>query len=213
MNSKVYKKLILYLFIIFIPLQISAHGDDDHDDSTKQDTTQTVVVENQQASDSSQAKKSTALFAGFNEFSNLHPLIVHFPIVLLLLAVFSQLVGLFVYQKPLSWVTLVLLLGGFIGGILASQFFHPHTTNLSEKAIKILEAHETYANWTVWLAGIALLFKTISHFFLSRKTWAEVIVLLLIAGSAVTVSLAGHLGSQMVFIENIGPKGQYIEQH
>ena len=213
MDSKVCKTLILYLFIIFIPLQIAAHGDDDHDDSTKQDTTQTVVAEDQQVSDYSKTKKSKGLFAGFDEFSNLHPLIVHFPIVLLLLAVFSQLIGLFVYQKPLSWVTLALLLGGFIGGILASQFFHPHTTNLSEKAISILEAHETYASWTIWLAGIALLFKAISHFFLNRKILAEVIVLLLIVGSAVTVSLAGHLGTQMVYIENICPKGKYIEQH
>ncbi len=208
-----FKKLALYFFVFIIPVQIAAHRDENQNDSTKQDTTQTVASENQQISEASQTKNSTALFAGFEEFPNLHPLIVHFPVVLLLLAVFSELIAFFVYTKSLSWVTLALLLGGFIGGILASQFFHPHTTNLSEKAINILEAHESYANWTLWLAGIALLFKTISHFFLNQKILAEVIVLLLIAGSAITVSLAGHLGSQMVFIENIGPKGKHIEQH
>ncbi|MGM0377037.1 MAG: DUF2231 domain-containing protein [Bacteroidota bacterium] len=213
MDIKANKRFILYLVVIFIPLHISAHGDEEHNDSTKRDTAQTVVAENQQTSDASQTEKSTTVFAGFKEFSNLHPLIVHFPIVLLLLAVFSHLIGFFVFQKPLSWVTLVLLLGGFIGGILASWFFHPHTTNLSEKAIRILEAHETYASWTLWLAGIALLFKTVSHFFLNRKIMTEMVVAILIAGSAVTVSLAGHLGSQMVYIENIGPKGNHIEQH
>jgi uncharacterized protein involved in response to NO len=62
------------------------------------------------------------------------------------------------------------------------------------------------------LAGIALVLKLISHF-TKRKIWAEVIVFLVLAGSAVTVSLAGHLGSQLVFIEEVGPGGNYIKQH
>jgi hypothetical protein len=45
-----------------------------------------------------------------------------------------------------------------------------------------------------------------------RKTWFEVIVFLVLGASALTVSLAGHLGSQMVFIEEVGPGGNYIEQ-
>ncbi|MFW5705620.1 MAG: hypothetical protein ACOCX8_01335 [Bacteroidota bacterium] len=44
----------------------------------------------------------------------------------------------------------------------------------------------------------ALLVKISSHFFLNRKTWIEVLTTFLIAGTAVMVSLAGHLGSQLV---------------
>jgi uncharacterized membrane protein len=158
-------------------------------------------------------QEKTATFAPFSDFPNLHPLVVHFPIVLLLLAVLTQLAGIFMFRKELSWVTLFLLLGGFAGAILASQVFHPHASGLVDRVQEILDTHEQYASITIWLAGIALVFKIISHFFLGNKRWGEWIIFLVIAGSALTVALAGHLGSQMVYLEDVGPKGNKLEQH
>ncbi len=156
-----------------------------------------------------QAEKK--VMAPLSDFPNLHPLLVHFPVVLLVLALITQLFSFFVYQKALSWVTLLLLLFGFAGAWVASEYAHPHTTGLSEYAYKVLLEHERFASITVWSSGIALLLKIISHFFLRMKLWTEILVALLLIVSASAVSLAGHHGAQLVHIEGVGPMGKYLE--
>lgn len=100
--------------------------------------------------------------AGFDEFPNLHPLVVHFTIVLLLLAFLSQITSFLVPKKPLSYITMVLLLGGFIGGIQAAKVFHVHPMALSDHVNALFESHEKFANWTLWLTGISLTGKVIN---------------------------------------------------
>jgi len=160
-----------------------------------------------------QQQDSNSKFAPLVDFPNLHPMVVHFPIVLLLLAFFSQLAALFVYRKPLSWVTLFLLAGGFLGAILASRVFHVHPEGLPASVHDVFEAHEGLAYITLWLSGIALVFKIISHFVFDTKKWAELIVLLVILGAAITVTLTGHLGAEMVYLDQVGPGGNMVEQH
>lgn len=163
------------------------------------------------ASASQNTSESSGVFYSLSDFPNLHPLVVHFPVVLLVLSFFSQLIGLFIYRKEFSWLTMFLLLGGFFGALLAGMVFHPDVDGIPEKAARILEAHDTYASWTMWLSGIALGLKIISHFFLKRKTWIEILVMLVITGSAVTVTLTGHLGAEMVYIEDVGPEGHGLK--
>ena len=149
--------------------------------------------------------------ADFEDFPNLHPLFVHFPVVLLPFAAFFQILGLFVYKKEMSWVVMILVLVGFIAGFIAANFVHPHVGDLPEHARQVYDRHNTYATWTLWLSGIAVLVKLGSHFFLHRTRWAEGVVALVLLGSAFTVSVAGHYGSQLVFIEGIGPQGEHLE--
>ena len=158
--------------------------------------------------ESSQNKPGTA---SFDDFPSMHPLVVHFPIVLLLLAAIAQLFSFFVFKEQLSWVTLALATGGLIGAFAAAEFVHPHTTDLSESAAWVLEQHETYADYTLWLAGLALLMKIASHFFLKRKRWIEAVVAIVLLASAYCVSVAGHHGSQLTHIEGVGPQGEYLE--
>ena len=40
----------------------------------------------------------------------------------------------------------------------------------------------------------------------------EWLTLLFMAATIYAVANAGHLGSQLVYIEGVGPEGQYIEQ-
>ena len=217
---KTVNKTLKFLFIlswILLPTSLLAHGEE-HNDTTEQvspaeSDTSEYVTESHSDANSVAADENDAVFKSLSEFPNLHPLVVHFPIVLLLLAFISQLASFFVFQKPLSWVTILLLLGGIIGAVFASNVFHPHTTGLTENMQKMLETHELYASLTTWLAVIALFLKIISHNWLNRKRWVEIVVLIFLAGSAITVSLAGHLGAQMVHVEGIGPQGNYIEQH
>ncbi len=150
--------------------------------------------------------------ADLEDFPNLHPLIVHVPIMMLVLAAVLQLIGFFVFKREISWIVLGIVLFGFLGAYVASNFSHPHVTlDLPEHARKVLDAHDTYAMWTLWLSGIAVLLKAASHFFLKRVMWAEGVVAIVLIASAYTVSMAGHHGAQLVFIEGVGPQGKYLE--
>ena len=147
-----------------------------------------------------------------SDFANYHPLIVHFPIVLLIFAGVFQSLSFFVYRKELSFAALILILIGVVSVWLASNVFHAHPKDLSERASAMYETHELMAQYTFWLSLFALLAKIVSHFFTSRKWWSEAIVLVCLLGASITVSIAGHHGAQLVHIEGVGPQGKYLEQ-
>ena len=147
------------------------------------------------------------------DFPNYHPLVVHFPIVLLLLAAVFQILSLFVYRKEFGLAGLILLFLGVIAIWLASNVFHAHAMNLPERAINVFEEHELMADYTWWISVAALIAKTASHFVLKRKLWSEAVVVALLIGASITVSIAGHHGAQLVHIEGVGPQGKYLESH
>ena len=192
MNMRLLKIIIIALGIAIFTTPSFAHEGHDHgDENTK--------VEN--------------ISASLDDFPTLHPLVVHFPIVLLLLAVVSQLAGFFIWKNELGIITIILLAGGLIGAYVSGAYVHPHTEGLNERMQAMLTEHERYASWTNWFSLFALIAKVISHFILKKKWWSEAIVMVLIFLSAYSVSIAGHHGSQMVHIEGIGAKGKYLEQH
>jgi uncharacterized membrane protein len=147
------------------------------------------------------------------DFPNYHPLVVHFPIVLLIFAAVFQVLSFFVYRKEFSFATLILLLIGTISVWLSSNTFHAHPMNLPEHVSEMYATHELMAKYTWWLALAALAAKGISHFFNSRKWWSEAVVLILLVGASITVSIAGHHGAQLVHMGGVGPQGKYLEAH
>ncbi len=224
MTNKRYRNsaitLLLSILLLLPGMTAFAHGSEKHEnkktDTVTQSDAHNGIQEKHEHGDEHgnsgmdmQAEKK--VMAPLSDFPNLHPLLVHFPVVLLVLALLTQLFSFFVYRKALSWVTLLLLLFGFAGAWVASEYAHPHTTGLSEHAYKVLLEHERFASITVWSSGIALLLKIVSHFFLKMKLWTEIPVALLLIVSASAVSLAGHHGAQLVHIEGVGPMGKYLE--
>lgn len=150
--------------------------------------------------------------ASFSDFPSLHPLVVHFPIVLLLMAFILQAASVFIFREQLSWVVLITLAFGFAGAVVAGKYVHPHTTDaISEHAALVLTEHERFASLTIWLSGAGLLLKIISHFFLKRKLLPEILVALILLGASICVSIAGHHGAQLVHIEGIGAQGNFLE--
>lgn len=146
-----------------------------------------------------------------DEFDNLHPLVVHFPIVLLLFAALLQGIQLFVLKRNLDWVILFLIGTGFIGAYVAGTYVHPHTHGLTDIAQKVLDNHDKYADWTIWSSALAAVLKVISLFWIKLNRGFEIAVLLVMAFSAFSVSQAGHYGAQLVYIQGVGPQGQYLE--
>lgn len=122
-----------------------------------------------------------------------------------------QIVVLFRTNKLFNYTITAFTILGFISGLLAATVFHAHPAHdINAKAMEIFEEHEKLAFITLWISGFASAFK-IAGLFIQKK-WIEVIALLLLLGSAVTVSLAGHHGSELVYKQGIGPKGEKLEQ-
>lgn len=210
---------LAFLALIFSGLPASAHGDEPHQ-KKKADTTHRMhggaELANPKNIPTVSADPAQAVHrdATMSEFPSLHPLVVHFPIVLLILAAITQLIGLFTLKRELGWVTLALAALGLVGAYVSGSYAHPHTTDdISPRAALWLEEHEEYAAFTLWLALVGTGLKAASLFLLRGRWWAEVAVLLVLGGAAGTVSLAAHHGAQLVHLEGIGPQGKYLELH
>lgn len=177
-----------------------------------------VKAQTSNSNDANVESPSSPAAAGVNapsltEFPTLHPLVVHFPIVLVIIAAVFQILSLFVFRREFSWAVVFLALFGAVGAYLASNVFHPHTTELSENAQRLLVEHELYADLTFWLAAGGLLAKLVSNFIFKRPWWGETIATLALIGAAVAVALAGHHGAELVHKEGVGPKGMFLEMH
>lgn len=183
-----------------------------HEEHHKPHKTDTLKQSPLVTADSLGTSSETVLFAEQTGFSTLHPLVVHFPIVLLIVAALLQIMGLFYSKANWDYITLVLLAGGVAGAYLSGSFFHPHTEGLSSHAAEVLERHELFASLTLYFSAAALLLKITGMFIVrSRKRLIEIITAFILLFSAVSVSLAGHWGAYLTHVEGVGPQGKFIE--
>lgn len=202
MKAKIIVITLLVILTSTFAGQTYAHNH--HSDSTKvsvADSLMQIEMEKRQQMEAVDA------------FPNYHPLVVHFPIVLLLMAAMFQLLSFFYLKREFSLVTLILLAFGVITAWLANNTFHADAGILTGTAKEIFDTHEQMAILTWWLSLIALIGKSVSHFFLNRKMVIEMIIALLLIASGITVSIAGHHGAMLVHMEGIGPLGKYLEEY
>jgi uncharacterized membrane protein len=210
------KKLWITLYLAVSVFTLSAHEGEKHNKSEKQDSVETEqVVENshedQVHEDDHTGHEDKKVTADFDDFPNLHPLMVHFPIVLLLVGAVLAIANVFFLKKEIDWVITGLIFVGALGAYLSGRTFHPHTHDLTEHAKQVLAQHDKWADWTIYLSIAGFVVQIVSQFFFKQKRWAVAVVALVLIASAYTVSRTGHYGAQLVHIEAVGPQGQYLE--
>ncbi len=138
----------------------------------------------------------------------LHPLFVHFPIALLIMATAFKIAALWVKGKFLDLPASILLVVGTIGGWLAI-----YTGDLADGAVSrticdptVLKAHENNGYTMIWLFTVALFLDIIYQYKITdfKIHWAKgIIILLMIVGSGY-LGYVGYLGAQLVYQQAAG---------
>ncbi len=133
--------------------------------------------------------------------SFLHPMIVHFPIALLIVGFLAELTGLFVQKEFFSKTGFYLLILGTVGVITAYFTGQAAGNGISESGDlkRALESHENAAELTLWLMAAAaavrialVLMKKYSGVF---KGIAFVLFLL----GVLSVARTGYYGGELVY--------------
>lgn len=132
------KITILFFLILFTAFAAAvAHDGKKH----KKDSTKTpidssmnigqerepVVGDTTRHHDEAMEHDESKIGASLSDFPTLHPIIVHFAIVLIILAAVLQLINIYLMKKEFSWIVTGVLLVGVAAAWFASKNFHPHT--------------------------------------------------------------------------------------
>ncbi|MBI2794504.1 MAG: hypothetical protein HYX66_07645 [Ignavibacteria bacterium] len=219
------KTALTFLFCLLLaPISSQAHGGHKHNEeiqtnvqasptATKSDSMpgehdHQAMMQEQSAGMKHDESKVTA---NFDEFPSLHPLIVHFAIVLIVVAAGMQLLNVLLVKQELAWIITLILFVGVLTAWIAANNLHPHTDGLNAHAKLVLEEHDKWADWTIYSGIVALVLQGANLFVYKGKRWASGVVGIVLVISAISVSLAGHHGSQLTHIEGIGPQGKFLE--
>lgn len=206
------KKNILFLsFLLFGAFLMNAQQNSSLTSSAPASVHRLVHEDHGGADETAETQDSGKVQASFDQFPNLHPLVVHFPIVLLLLAALLEIIQLFVMNRNMDWVIFLVVGCAFIGAYIAGEFAHPHAHDLGEMAKKVMHNHDQFAMWTIYSSALAAVLKLISVFFVKQKRGFEIVVAVVLLFSAYSVAEAGHYGAQLVFIEGVGPQGEHVK--
>jgi len=209
MKTRLVLAMALMLSISMPAEAHQGHKKNAHDSTTTK--TEPVQGDTVHHHDEAMAKNPSKVTADLGDFPTLHPLIVHFAIVLIIVAAILQLLNLILIKKEIAWIIAGILLIGVMAAWTAGRNFHPHTHGISDHAKSVLEQHDTWADWTINAGVVSLLLQIVNLFFFKTKRWAMAVIALVLALSGYSVARAGHYGAQLVHLEGIGPQGKYLE--
>ncbi len=146
---------------------------------------------------------------------NLHPMIVHFPIAILLLAAALDLANFFMPEKWWDSFKTTLLYG--IGTITAVITYYTGTLAadsvfISSEVQSILTRHADWAWWTSWFFGVYLLLRILFHRLnLMRRRPLRIVAFVAVLPGLFLLYNTGDFGARMVFGHGVGT-GQLIKQ-
>lgn len=132
--------------------------------------------------------------------THLHAMVVHFPIALILVGFFAELIGLVSSNTFLRKAALLLLILGTAGVIAAFFSGNAAGAGMEEGSMgKALGLHEQAAQFSLWLTLAAVLLRGGTDLLKLNQPWIRIAAFLLFALSTAAVARTGYLGGQLVF--------------
>jgi len=133
--------------------------------------------------------------------THIHPMIVHFPIALLIVGFLFDLVSLFIKKSFFSWAGYSLLILGTLGVVAAFLSGNLAGSGITEEgALKqALEVHEESAELTIWLASIAAIFRSVLLYFKKYSGILKSLALVLFFVTVLSIARTGFYGGELVY--------------
>lgn len=135
------------------------------------------------------------------DLTHIHPMLVHFPIALLVLGFFAEAAGLALKKKFFSDTALLLLVTGALGAIAAVLSGTYAAGGIEEAgALKqAVETHEGAAELAMWLAVAAAIFRSALVILKRRESALRYASAVLFLIAVLAVARAGYYGGELVF--------------
>jgi len=132
--------------------------------------------------------------------SHLHPMLVHFPIALVIFGFLAEVAFLFFKKEvTLNKMGYYLLIVGTLAAIvtwLSGNFF---TSEMEGAAGKIREAHELFATTTLVLLIVTSIFRTLLIMLKNENPFLKTLSFLFYGLAVITVMITGNLGGTLVY--------------
>ena len=132
--------------------------------------------------------------------SHLHPMLVHFPIALVIFGFLAELAFLFFKKEiSLSKTGYYLLIAGTLAAVVAwltGQFF---TSEMDGASGKIKDLHELFATTTLILLLLTSVFRTTLLILKNENSKLKIIAFILYGLAAISVSITGYIGGSLVY--------------
>jgi len=132
--------------------------------------------------------------------SHLHPLLVHFPIALVIFGFLAELAFLFFKKEnSLSKMGYYLLIAGTLAAIvtwLTGNFF---TTEMDGAAGKIRETHELFATITLGFLVVTSVLRTALLMLKNENPALKITAFILYGFAAISVGITGYFGGTLVY--------------
>ncbi len=160
---------------------------------------------------SAESEGTTGLGTGWLNVPSLHPLLVHFPIVLLIIGPIFILAGMIFFSEGTQDAGIVLSVLGFVTALVVSQIVHPQVTDLPAEAQTLLDWHDKFSDLTLLAAGTGALFGGLRWLIPPLRKGFVTLALAAFLAAAGCVVLAGYSGTQLVHNHGVGVQGHYLD--
>ena len=135
------------------------------------------------------------------DLTHIHPMIVHFPIALLIVGFVSELTGIISKKKLFTDTAFILLLTGGVG-VVAAFFSGKYAgEGLIEAGTlkQALETHEDAAELAVWLTATAVIFRIVLAVIKKYSGMLRWVAVLLFFAAVLAIARTGFYGGELVF--------------
>ncbi len=135
------------------------------------------------------------------DLTYIHPMVVHFPIALLMIGFLSELAGAILKKEFFTTAAFYLIILGALGVVAAyfSGDFAGDGITETGTLKQALEMHESSALLTVWLVvatAVVRIALVVLKRFRGALQWVAIVLFLV---STLSIARTGHYGGQLVF--------------